>query len=265
MKSQLTIADYINRCRPDRQLSVKPMVVAGSSPKAKTFQEILSAAGAQHKAGQGGTIASPPRDKGLTLSDYLKNPLSLPRLNMAILPSNSAELTADPRTEPEDEAQTHKPLTSDAMIHPACGASPRPDASQNAGKTSEIRQKIDACISTASRKYSVSENLIRGIVRAESGFQPSVVSPAGARGLMQLMPGTARDLGVENPFDIEENIDGGVRYFKQMMDRFGGDVKMALAAYNAGPGTVERYEGIPPYKETRQYIQKVIRFSGETA
>ncbi|MBU4053295.1 MAG: lytic transglycosylase domain-containing protein, partial [Proteobacteria bacterium] len=126
-----------------------------------------------------------------------------------------------------------------------------------------VRQRIDSCIELASQKYDVPSELIRGIIKAESGFKPDVVSPAGARGLMQLMPGTAEDLGVKNPFDIYENIDGGVRYFKQMMNKFDGDVKLSLAAYNAGPGAVERYEGVPPYRETQRYIRKVMKYSDD--
>ena len=104
--------------------------------------------------------------------------------------------------------------------------------------------------------------LLKGVIRAESNFQVNAVSHAGAQGLMQLMPGTAKELGVDNPFDIEQNIDGGARYLRKMLDSFGGDVKVALAAYNAGPGAVDKYGGaIPPYQEPDRYIDRVLRFS----
>jgi hypothetical protein len=117
---------------------------------------------------------------------------------------------------------------------------------------------IHQSIRTAAQKYNLSEELIRSVIQAESNFRPDAVSPAGAKGLMQLMPATARELGVTDPFDVEQNIDGGARYLKKMVDRFNGDIKLALAAYNAGPGTVERYNGNVPYPETQRYIQRVL-------
>jgi hypothetical protein len=125
------------------------------------------------------------------------------------------------------------------------------------GRTSE-RHFIDGCIRSAAIKHDLPERLVHLVVEAESGYRPQVVSRAGAKGLMQLMPETAKDLGVSDPFNIEQNIEGGVRYLKKMMDRFKGDVGLALAAYNAGPGNVSRYQGIPPFKETREYVQKIM-------
>jgi hypothetical protein len=94
---------------------------------------------------------------------------------------------------------------------------------------------------------------------AESGFDPRAVSPKGALGLMQLMPGTARELGVSDPFDPAQSVRGGARYLRRLLDRFGGRLDLALAAYNAGPGAVEEHGGVPPYRETREYVRKVIR------
>ena len=126
-------------------------------------------------------------------------------------------------------------------------------------------QIIDQNVQKAAAKYDLSPDLIRGVIRAESNFEVRAVSRAGAQGLMQLMPATAKELGVNNPFDIAQNIDGGAKYLRQMLDRFGGNIRKALAAYNAGPGTVIKYNGRVPYPETRQYIKRVLRFSGQMA
>ena len=107
-------------------------------------------------------------------------------------------------------------------------------------------------------RYKVDPALVKAIIMAESGYDPQAVSKKGARGLMQLMPRTAEALGVEDIFDPEHNINGGVRYFKQLLRQFDGDVNLALAAYNAGSRRVKEYQGIPPIKATRYYIKKVL-------
>jgi hypothetical protein len=111
---------------------------------------------------------------------------------------------------------------------------------------------------SAARRHGLDPDLVLAVVSVESAFRPEAVSPRGAQGLMQLMPGTARSLGVEDAFDPEQNLDGGTRHLGALLARYGGDVERALAAYNAGEGAVERHGGIPPFRETREYVKKVL-------
>ncbi|SER62856.1 lytic transglycosylase domain-containing protein [Psychrobacillus sp. OK032] len=115
-------------------------------------------------------------------------------------------------------------------------------------------------IKRAAETHNVPEKLISSVIKQESNFNPSARSSAGASGLMQLMPGTAKYLGVVNIFDPEQNVMGGAKYLRQMLDQFNDDTEIALAAYNAGPGAVKKHGGIPPYKETQNYVQKVLNY-----
>jgi len=117
-------------------------------------------------------------------------------------------------------------------------------------------------IDTAAKKYNVDPALLRGLIRQESNFNPNAGSPAGARGLTQLMPGTAAALGVD-PSVPAQAIEGGAKYLRQQLDKFGGDPAKALAAYNAGPGAVQRYGGIPPFAETQNYVRKVLAYAAD--
>jgi len=121
--------------------------------------------------------------------------------------------------------------------------------------------QYDGLVTAAAQRYGIDPALLHGLIQQESGFDPNATSGAGATGLCQLMPSTAAGLGVTDPTDPVQSIDAGARYLKQQLDAFGGDPSLALAAYNAGPGAVHRYGGVPPYPETQAYVQKVMGYA----
>jgi len=118
--------------------------------------------------------------------------------------------------------------------------------------------QIDALVNGNAQSQSVDPALVKAIIANESGFNANATSNVGAQGLMQLMPGTAQALGVSDSYDPAQNVAGGTKYIKQLLDRFNGNVRLAVAAYNAGPGAVEKYGGVPPYAETQNYVQNVL-------
>jgi len=121
---------------------------------------------------------------------------------------------------------------------------------------------LDAIFDAAGRKYNLSTDLLKAVAKVESNFRPDATSRVGAMGIMQLMPGTARYLGVDDPYNPEQNIMGGAKYLREQLDRFDGDVKLALAAYNAGWPAVKKHGGIPPFRETQAYVPKVLGYMG---
>jgi len=144
--------------------------------------------------------------------------------------------------------------TSFAGALASAQTSPSTAPASGAGTSTAFGAEIDA----AAASNGIDPALLKGLVSQESGFDPNARSGAGALGLTQLMPGTAAGLGVTNPLDPAQSLQGGAKYLRQQLDRFGGDEKLALAAYNAGPGAVQKYGGVPPYRETQNYVNSVL-------
>lgn len=250
-KTQMTIDMYLKNAgfkteAPANRKNFIPLKnVSGSQ-----FQDMLDNVSTTREQTAGDSV------RGATLTDYRKQRLFDPA---AVFFSQSTIFGGVQRSfAPElvgsrSYADLHRPTArSESTGASAVKAAPLSDAGSDSDGS--IRDSIRQAAAT----YNLPEKLIASVIRAESGFQPDAVSPAGAQGLMQLMPATARELGVSDPFDVHQNIDGGARYLRQMMDRFDGDLKLALAAYNAGPGTVARYDGDVPYRETRDYVKRVL-------
>jgi|HubBroStandDraft_3_1064219.scaffolds.fasta_scaffold14578_3 soluble lytic murein transglycosylase-like protein len=148
-----------------------------------------------------------------------------------------------------------------AALQAATVADSTPAAPPGTTDASAGSSQYDPLIEQSAARYGLDPAVLHGLIQQESGFDPESQSSAGAAGLTQLMPGTASSLGVANPLNPAESIEGGARYLSQMMERFGGNTEDALAAYNAGPGAVQQYGGIPPYAETQSYVQKVLGYA----
>jgi hypothetical protein len=241
-KTNLTIQDYFRR---SGVCSTDAVRVRNQRSSADQWDTALSKALAASRTGSG------TNPRGLSIRDYMSRPLMAkgPLNALAPMPGTGASRKSDATAAAPDDAKTPPP--------PPAGTSP--------GQPANEKNRIMASIDRAARKYQLPGRLLEAVVRAESDFQVRAVSPAGARGLMQLMPATARELGVADPFDIDQNIDGGARYLRRMLDQFGGDLNLALSAYNAGPGNVIKYKGHVPFAETRTYVDRVMRLAGRCA
>lgn len=146
------------------------------------------------------------------------------------------------------------------LSNPATRVSAQIYSSAANGVTAPVnnKSKIKDMISKVAEKHGVDAKLVHALVKQESGFNPNAKSKVGAMGLMQLMPATAKGLGVTNPMDPVQNVEGGVKYLKSMLNKYNGNIILALAAYNAGPGAVDKYDGVPPYKETQNYVKSIL-------
>ena len=267
-QNHMTVRDYFDRVIGGRPRSAKGASSGRTKASAtRGFHQILTSRSAQRSTK---ALAKPG---GLKATDYLARPVHAKnkfKPRSAIAPGKktiaNTDIFAGHPALGESKVSVKKtgapspPMKKDVSYLRFAGLR----SLQKQGGTNE-HQQIKTSIFKAAQRYDLPVNLIKGVIRAESNFQVKAVSHAGAQGLMQLMPDTARELGVNNPFSIEENIDGGSRYLRKMLDSFGGDLELALAAYNAGPEAVIKYGGkVPPYRETQQYVNRVLRFTRQT-
>jgi hypothetical protein len=265
-KIGMTIQDYLARHTLSKDILKRWNAALkgprdGTDPFARLLQSSLS-----HSVRKANRASA-----GLTAVDYLANPIpgrvpagQMPQddprpsisCNEAHLCDNSPSVPGALSPVPTATSSTNRNIQPSPVYD-------SPGKNSGTYDETDVKKTIEKCIQEASQKYDLTPGLIKAVINAESGFRVDAVSVAGAQGLMQLMPATAKDLGVTNPFDIRQNIDGGARYLRQMFDLFDGDTRLALSAYNAGPGNVHKYGGEVPFPETRRYVTKVLASVGD--
>jgi soluble lytic murein transglycosylase-like protein len=265
-KNGMTIRDYLARHTLSKDL-LKRWNASVEGPRKVTdpFARLLQSS-LSHSAWKVKRASA-----GLTAADYLANPIPA-RVSAGQKPQDQPRSSITPNAVHLSE---NSPAAPGAISALPSSTSPKnrnsrpspafdtPGPSSGIHDETDVRETIEKCIQEAAQKYDLAPGLIKAVINAESGFRVDAVSVAGAQGLMQLMPATAKDLGVTNPFDIRQNIDGGARYLRQMFDLFDGDTRLALSAYNAGPGNVHKYGGDVPFPETRRYVARVLASVGD--
>lgn len=211
-------------------------------------------------------VSAAPSKKGVSIAQSASKSKASPRKNSKTAHTRNNKKAKSSPTKASEKELTSKETKSnkEAAAAQSIGpnkeaAAPKPPASKSPNAKKEHRKNLLDMIHKTAKKHGLDPLLVQAVVEQESGYHANAVSPKGAQGLMQIMPETGQDLGLKAPFEPQANIDAGCRYLKSMLGRFGGEVRLALAAYNAGPGAVSRYGTIPPYAETQDYVASTAR------